>query len=115
VIIALNQIDHIEKRGISIDARKLCEILGVPVIPTAAVKGLGIHELTEEIVSPVKEGILSHEVKYSSKAEERIEKLSSMRSLRGPRRFCPIRILSPTRSTRSHSIQSSDTWQSQEW
>ena len=39
-----------EKRGISIDYKKLEELLGVPVVPTSAIKGKGISELTEQIV-----------------------------------------------------------------
>ncbi len=34
VIIALNQIDLMEKKGISIDYEKLEDLLGAPVVPT---------------------------------------------------------------------------------
>ena len=50
LIIALNQIDLMEKKGISIDCQRLEECLGVPVVPTVAIKGKGILELTEQIV-----------------------------------------------------------------
>ncbi|PKM79377.1 MAG: ferrous iron transport protein B, partial [Firmicutes bacterium HGW-Firmicutes-13] len=39
VIAALNMVDEIEKKGIKVKADILEEMLGVPVVPTAAVKG----------------------------------------------------------------------------
>ena len=50
MILVLNMIDEAEKRGIVIDAKKLSKILGVPVIRTVAVKGIGIEELKKEIL-----------------------------------------------------------------
>src|SRR5512136_3117328 len=50
LLIALNQIDLMEKRGISIDYQKMEEILGVTVVPTVAIKGKGISELTEQLI-----------------------------------------------------------------
>jgi ferrous iron transport protein B len=45
VVIALNQADAARRRGIRIDAKKLSRILGVPVVPTVATKGIGVQEL----------------------------------------------------------------------
>nr|MDO8081334.1 FeoB small GTPase domain-containing protein [Candidatus Freyarchaeota archaeon] len=47
VVIALNQVDFAAKRGISIDAEKLEDILGVPVVPTVAIHGKNIRKLLE--------------------------------------------------------------------
>jgi ferrous iron transport protein B len=49
VIVALNIWDDTKHKGISIDAAKLEELLGVPVIPTVAVIGQGIKELVDRI------------------------------------------------------------------
>ncbi|MEM3594883.1 MAG: FeoB small GTPase domain-containing protein [Candidatus Jordarchaeaceae archaeon] len=46
-VIALNQVDFAARRGIHIDAEKLEEILGVPVIPTIAIHGKNIRKLLE--------------------------------------------------------------------
>lgn len=62
VIVALNMIDLAEAQGYKIDAEKLSKLLGVPVIPTIAIKGYGINELKETIIK-------SHEV---SKIPEKI-------------------------------------------
>jgi ferrous iron transport protein B len=53
MVIALNQIDLAEGKGIRIDPEKLSELLGVPVIPTVAIKGVGLGELMNKIVEMV--------------------------------------------------------------
>jgi len=50
MIVVLNMIDEAEKEGIRIDAERLSEILGVPVVKTSAVRGVGIEELKREIL-----------------------------------------------------------------
>ncbi len=49
VIVALNMIDLVEKEGHRIDAAKLSEELGVPVVPVVGVKGEGLDELRRAI------------------------------------------------------------------
>jgi ferrous iron transport protein B len=48
IVVALNQFDEAIKQGFEIDFKKLSEILGVPVIPTVAIKGKGVGELVEK-------------------------------------------------------------------
>jgi ferrous iron transport protein B len=50
VCISLNMIDAAKKRGISIDEKKLSQLIGVPVIPTIARSGKGKHEVVEEVL-----------------------------------------------------------------
>lgn len=49
VIVALNMADILEKKGISIDAKKLEEMLGIKVYKISALKETGIEELIKEI------------------------------------------------------------------
>ena len=49
VIVALNMWDDTKHKGISIDVQTLEELLGVPVVPTAAVSGEGISDLVARI------------------------------------------------------------------
>ena len=56
VVIALNMIDEVEKKGDKIDAKKLSEILGVPVIPTCGRNGKGTDELMKAAVEAAKKG-----------------------------------------------------------
>ena len=47
VVIALNMMDAVEKRGDSIDAKELEKRLGIPVVKISALKGTGIDKLME--------------------------------------------------------------------
>lgn len=78
LIVALNQIDLMESKGISIDCQRLEEILGVPVVPTVAIKGKGISELTEQIIKLAGKKIAPPEIKYGKEVEQRIERLISL-------------------------------------
>ncbi|MBS4022015.1 MAG: ferrous iron transport protein B [Dethiobacter sp.] len=49
VIVALNMMDEVQGRGMTIDVERLSSLLGVPVIPTVAVERKGINELKEAI------------------------------------------------------------------
>ncbi|MCL4786715.1 MAG: ferrous iron transport protein B [Verrucomicrobia bacterium] len=49
-IIALNMVDVAEQNGQVIDAAKLSEVLGVPVLPVVASAGRGVPELREAMV-----------------------------------------------------------------
>jgi ferrous iron transport protein B len=49
VIVVLNMWDDTHHRGINIDAAKLEELLGVPVVPTVGVTGQGIRDLVRRI------------------------------------------------------------------
>ncbi|HHX74048.1 MAG TPA: ferrous iron transport protein B [Firmicutes bacterium] len=45
MVVALNMMDEAAESGIAIDIEKLSQLLGVPVIPTVAVKNKGLSEL----------------------------------------------------------------------
>jgi len=49
VVIALNMVDEAQQRGIKIDVAALSSKLGVPVVPTVAVKGKGLDELRRAV------------------------------------------------------------------
>ncbi|MDI9619378.1 MAG: ferrous iron transport protein B [Candidatus Nezhaarchaeota archaeon] len=50
IILALNQVDMAERKGINVNAKRLSELLGVQVVPTVAITGLGLNELLNAIV-----------------------------------------------------------------
>ena len=80
MVIALNQMDLTRKKGIEIDVDKLEEMLGVPVIPTVAIRSTGLHELLEAVVG-VADGDISGEgviPGYSPQLESRIETLEPL-------------------------------------
>lgn len=80
IILDLNQIDFAAKKGIRIDAKKLSEILGIPVIPTVAISGIGINDLLTTIIDIVEGKIKLKplKIKYGKEIEERIERLKKI-------------------------------------
>ena len=50
VVFCLNLMDEAEKKGISIDHKRLQEMTGVPVIPMAAREGIGLTELKRTLL-----------------------------------------------------------------
>ena len=80
LVAALNLMDAAKKQGLSIDADALSEILGVPVVPTVAIRGKGLDELvktaSDVATGKIKPRLL--QVKYGRDIEERIEKLEAL-------------------------------------
>lgn len=72
VIIALNVWDDAKHKGITIDVKKLEEILGVPVVPTVGISGEGIKELVSRIPSASNPGTAERS------EEERWEEVGSI-------------------------------------
>ena len=97
LILALNQVDIAKKKGIEIDVEKLEKLLGVPVIPTVAIKGIGIFQLLERAVEIIEKGqVTRREVRYGEEVEERIARLTEM--IRGvqlgyPQRYVAVKLL----------------------
>ena len=50
LVIALNQIDIATKRGMKIDHDRLGELLGVPVVPCVATRGVGLDDLIRKAI-----------------------------------------------------------------
>ncbi|MGC8895884.1 MAG: ferrous iron transport protein B [Candidatus Bathyarchaeia archaeon] len=80
MVIALNQMDMAKRKGIQIDVEKLEKLLGIPVIPTVAIKGVGIFQLLEKAIEVVEKGQAAKyvSVRYGEEVEERIDKLTKM-------------------------------------
>jgi ferrous iron transport protein B len=78
MIIAVNQMDAAAEKGIQIDTENLAGQLGVPVIPTVAIHGKGISELSDAIVTLAKERTLPRTIPYGKEVEDRIGKVSAL-------------------------------------
>lgn len=90
MVVALNMMDIVEKRGMEIDLHRLSEILGVPVIPVTARKKKGIQTLmhaachqnddkgeafNHQPLSIHGETVKKYTMVYSNEIEEKIEKV----------------------------------------
>ncbi|MCX8153620.1 MAG: ferrous iron transport protein B [Candidatus Bathyarchaeota archaeon] len=98
MIIALNQMDIAKSKGIHVDIEKMEQLLGVPVVPTIAVKGVGIDKLLEKTIEIIEKTPEKKpaEVRYGEEIEEKISLL--MDALKDveliyPRRYVAIKLL----------------------
>ena len=98
LVICVNQIDAAKSKGITVDVKKLEQALGVPVIPTVALRGEGIYELMEAALAQAQKGPRAAILRYGAEIEERIDKLDqAIRSegldLSYPPRWVAIKLL----------------------
>lgn len=90
--LALNMSDEARVRGIEVDSHKLTELLGVPVVPTVAVEGVGVDRLIESLRSPATPPVL---VRYSTNIEHAVEEILGHLPVQCPsRRAVALMVLS---------------------
>jgi len=77
MVICLNMIDEAERKGIKIDVEKLSKILGVPVVPTIALKGKGVKKLFSMAYKIGEEKGIGKTINFSKDVEEVIAQLST--------------------------------------
>ncbi len=81
VIIALNMYDELEQKGIVLKYKQLGQMLGIPIVPTVAVKGKGIPELLKKIIEVYeeKDPTVRHiHINYGTMIEDSIGKIKSL-------------------------------------
>lgn len=90
MVLALNMMDIIEKRGIDLDTHRLSELLGVPVVPVTARKKKGLKTLIHAALHQYEDGnaenhrpMMLHEEKFKERVlsytpdiEQEIERIS---------------------------------------
>jgi ferrous iron transport protein B len=90
LVLALNQVDVARRKGIEIDVEKLERLLGIPVVPTVAIKGVGVFKLLEKAVEVAgRREAPKAVVKFGREVEDEIAKLEKM--LEGIRYWYPPR------------------------
>ncbi len=103
LVIALNQVDMAEKKGIRIDYRKLEKLLGVPVVPTIATKGVGIYEVAEKAIKMFEKVKKPKKIVYGKEIEKNLRKLEKIarKSETGyPPRWVAVKLLEKDREVR---------------
>jgi len=96
MLVAVNQVDLAEKKGMSIDTAKLAALLGVPVLPTVAARGKGIAALADAIANLIDNQKTPTPPRYGKEVEERIEKVTALigcLKLQYPARWTAIKLL----------------------
>jgi ferrous iron transport protein B len=77
MVICLNMIDEAERKGIKIDVEKLSKILGVPVMPTIALKGNGVKELFSVAYKMGEKKKIGKTINFSKDVEDVVTQLST--------------------------------------
>jgi ferrous iron transport protein B len=96
LVIALNQVDTAKKKGIKIDHEKLARLLGVPVVPTVAVKSQGMTELLEQAVKAASSARSPAPPKYGDEIEKSIMEIAGLfkdPGMKYPRRWMAIKMM----------------------
>ena len=78
LVIALNMIDVAHGRSITIDHKKLSELLGVAVIPTNGKKGVGIEELLQSAIEAAEsesDSDYRRTINYGTEIEEELDNI----------------------------------------
>ncbi len=93
LVIALNLIDQAEKSGIKIDTLELSKYLGVPVVPTVAIRGQGLDKLMEKAIEVARRRKKYKPPRYGHDVERLLEILSQeielfIKELSLPRDMC---------------------------
>lgn len=79
VVIALNMIDIVQKKGDTINLVKLSQILGCRIVETSAVKGTGTLEAAELALSMVqKKEVTPPQHEFNEEIESVLEKIASL-------------------------------------
>ena len=99
LVLCLNQVDEAKKKGITINRKKLEQLLGVPVVSTVAIRGEGIYELTKTALTVARDR-QNHksQLRYGAEIEQRINKLdqtvqNANLNLNYPSRWVAIKLL----------------------
>jgi len=103
IVVALNMMDEIKKRGDKIDVNGLEKAFGVPIIPTSASKGQGVSQLMQKAIELAQAGAASQETKFTLKIfddeiENTIEKIENLivpfiKGTKYPARWVSIKLL----------------------
>lgn len=98
LIIALNMMDLAKEKNINIDEKKLSDFLGVPVVPTVGIKGIGVNKLIEQTIKIAKEKakVQPKKIEYGKEIEERVKKLEDLLNedeMPYPARFMALKLL----------------------
>ncbi|MFH1393912.1 MAG: ferrous iron transport protein B [Candidatus Micrarchaeota archaeon] len=96
LVIALNMVDIAADRGMKIDAKKLSTMLGVPVVPVIATKGIGISDLMRQVLKAAKKRQEPAALDFRKPIEDKVRKISGMLSklkLDYPPRWVAIKLL----------------------
>ncbi|MBN2635456.1 MAG: ferrous iron transport protein B [Prolixibacteraceae bacterium] len=81
VVIALNMYDELEQKGIEFRYKELGKMLGIPIVPTVAVKNKGVKELIQKITEVYDDNdpdVRHVNIHYGNSIEESVTKIQAL-------------------------------------
>jgi len=81
-LIVLNMTDEAEKKGLNIDPGKLGDLLGIEVIPTAAIQGKNVEQIIPSAIAKARTPRI--EVHYDTHIEAAVRSLQSVHAIDRP-------------------------------
>jgi len=77
VVLCLNMMDEARRKGIDIDVDALSQQLGIPVVPTVAVRGTGVQEAVLQTIRAAKSAQTPAPIPYSADVESSIHRVAA--------------------------------------
>ncbi|MFC2083281.1 ferrous iron transport protein B [Candidatus Bipolaricaulota bacterium] len=77
VVLCLNMMDEARRKGIDIDVQALSQRLGIPVVPTVAVRGTGVQEAVSQTIRAAEAGTAPAPIPYSADVEFSIRQVAT--------------------------------------
>jgi len=77
VVLCLNMMDEARRKGIDIDVEALSQQLGIPIVPTVAVRGTGVQEAVTQTIGAAKGAQTPIPISYSADVESSIQQLAA--------------------------------------
>jgi len=95
LVVALNMVDEVARRGRSIDVKQLAKLLGMPVVPTVGSRGTGLEELVAATRDLVAQGGAARPFELGPEVDAALGRLEGALSGLAPelRRFYAIKLL----------------------
>lgn len=76
LVMALNMYDELEKQGSVLDYPQLGRLLGFPIVPTTAFKGLGIQALLDKVIETYENSTdVTRHINYGKDIEEVLDRI----------------------------------------
>jgi len=100
MVVALNMMDEARKKGVVCDVQALSEKLGVPVIPTTALKGHGLTDLFAQVLEtakssscPIAHPSAPHIQQWASRLQKKLDQPELRRAFAMPQQLLTMQLL----------------------
>ncbi len=77
-VLVLNMWDEFQAKGYSLDLRMFEGVMGVPCVPTAATKGMGVSQILDAVLDALQERRVLRVVRFDEVVEEELERIEEM-------------------------------------